>query len=57
MRKILILGWILIFVSGACSPSAPIASTPTGASTIAPTAMIENPPACTEAELELRGEL
>jgi hypothetical protein len=57
MRKILILGWILIFVSGACSPSAPIASTPTGAQTIAPTAAIENPHACPEAELVYHAQL
>lgn len=51
MRKILILGWSFIFVSVACSPSAPIAFTLTPAPTLAPTAMIENPPLCLEAEL------
>ncbi len=57
MRKILILGWIFIFASGACSPSAPVASTPTVAPTIAPTAMIENPPPCPEAELVYHTQL
>jgi len=51
MRKILILGCIFVFISVACSPSAPIISTPTIAPTLAPTVIVENPPPCPEAEL------
>lgn len=51
MRKILILGCILAFIGVACSPSAPIAFTPTVAPTIAPTAIVENPPPCWGADL------
>ena len=50
MRKILILGCSFIFVSVACSPSTPITSTPTPAPTLAPTAIVENPPPCPEAD-------
>ena len=55
MRNILILDCILVFMSAACSPAAPIAAiptvAPTTAPTIAPKVTLENPPPCPEAEL------
>jgi len=51
MRIILILACISIFVAAACSPATPVTVTPTTVPTPAPTAIIENPPACPEAEL------
>jgi hypothetical protein len=57
MRKILILGCILVIISGACSPSVQIVSTPTIAPTIAPTVIVENPPPCPEAELIYHAQL
>jgi len=61
MRKILILGYILVFIGVACSPATPVAFTPTVAPTIAPTAaptaIVENPPPCPEAELLYHAQL
>jgi len=55
MRTVLIMGFMLVFISAACSPSGQIVPTPTIAPTIAPTAaptaILENPPPCPEAEL------
>jgi hypothetical protein len=57
MRKILILGYIFIAVSVACSPSAVTVSTPTVAPTVVPTAVVENPPPCAEADLIYHAQL
>ena len=51
MRNILILGCILIIVSAGCAPSAQAVSTPTVAPTMAPTAIVENPPSASSFEL------
>jgi hypothetical protein len=50
MRKILMMGCTLILIGAGCSPAAPI-STPTPVPTLAPTAIVENPPPCNEADL------
>ena len=52
MRKILVAGCAFIFIVAGCSPSVPIiAPTPTVPPTLVPTAIVENPPPCPEAEL------
>jgi hypothetical protein len=51
MRKILIVGCVFVFVITGCSPSAEFPSTPTIVPTSAPTAIVENPPVCNEADL------
>ena len=53
MRKILMLGCIFIIMGAGCSPAAPAAPAPTSTpvSTLAPTAIVENPPPCNEADL------
>ena len=56
MRKILSAAFSFIFIVAGCSPSAPIALTPTALPptdipTIVPTVVVENPPACWEADL------
>ena len=55
MRKILSAGWFFIFIGASCSPSAPVASTPTTVATLPPTTVptliVENPPPCWEADL------
>lgn len=51
MRKILIMVCVCIFVGVSCSPVAPITVSPTLAPTITPTPIVENPPACSEADL------
>ncbi len=51
MRKILIVGYIFIFVGVSCTPAAPTASVPTPGPTITPAPIVENPPPCWEADL------
>jgi hypothetical protein len=50
MRKILIIGYVFIFIVMGCTPAAPTAA-PNELPTIAPTAIIENPPPCWGADL------
>ena len=57
MRKILIVGWFLIFSTAGCSSATPIASTPTILPTLAPTPILENPPPCWEADLIYHSQL
>lgn len=51
MRKILIAGCVLVLLVAGCTPSAEIVSTPTVIPTSVPTAIVENPPPCWEADL------
>ena len=55
MRKFLILGSACIFMVMGCSPSTPIALTPTvipiAAPTVTPAVTVENPPPCWGADL------
>src|SRR5688572_882165 len=51
MRKILSAGCSFIFIVVGCSPSTPIAITPTAVPTLVPTRIVEDPPPCWGADL------
>ena len=57
MRKILILACVCILIGVSCTPAAPITVIPTLAPTIAPTPILENPPACWGADLIYHAQL